>query len=286
MTNPQRQTATAVIAQPAATASANSLDKWKPGNVRARLAARLKLSEALNLVARMLDSFPAAETLDGDYYCGALAQALCQHPREVALACADTASGVVTECMFRQGLTVGRIHDWCRRNGQELADFIARHDERVAAANAAALERDGDRSNRESIEELRERLGPTYGLKGIDNLDRMRGVTRSDEDEEAAKQRQAEETRAAAAASANAIARDYARLGIAPIRTGGGWDLPVSPELAAQLGALRASETPADGSPMRQNEVPGRVGAVEEENAWATAAGALTHEGEKPHVTR
>src|SRR5260370_37539110 len=68
--------------QAAATVPASSPAKWTPANVRMRLAARLKLSEALNLVANMIDSFPGTETLDPDHYNGALAAALCQHPRE------------------------------------------------------------------------------------------------------------------------------------------------------------------------------------------------------------
>src|SRR6266849_3269836 len=108
MTSLERQMATEGTQrslQPA-TAPASSPAPWKPANVRARLQARLTLSEALNLVATMLDSYRGTSTPDPDHYCFALAGALCQHPREIAMACADPVKGVVSECLFRQAMTV------------------------------------------------------------------------------------------------------------------------------------------------------------------------------------
>lgn len=241
MTDLQPQPGTAVTARPAATAPASSPDKWKPASfekasaVRARLQARLKLSEALTLVGQMLDSFPGTETLDPDHYAGTLAAALAIHPREIAIACADIARGVVTECLFRQALTSARVHEWCKRHSADMQEWLARHEERAATANKIGP--DKDRSNHETLDELRARLGPTFGLKQV-----ARGGlgAHSDDDvtEEEAKHRLHERTQRAIETSSQAILGDYARRGIAPISTRGTWVLPVSPALAAQLGQL------------------------------------------------
>jgi hypothetical protein len=219
---------------------ANSPDRWKPASARARAAARLQLSEALKLVATMLESFPAERDANGkrvedpDGYFGSLAGVLCQHPREAAEACANTTTGVTTECLFRHALTPGRVEDWCKRHSAELLDYVQRLDERLEAANDPKTP-DMDRTNRPTVEDLRARYGPTFGLKGIDALDRTRGIGGNADDTDEATKRNAEQNRRAVEVSNAVIAGAYAELGVEPRRAGWG-NMLISPSLMATLG--------------------------------------------------
>lgn len=182
------------------------------------------------MVAIMLKHRDSIDAPAGQNYVKALAARLMVEPRAVAIACCDPVHGLVSEIFVRP--VIADIARWCARHSEEAHLMVADDDRRWREER----DRECDRSNRETVEELRARLGPTFGLKGIDKLDRIRGDTRAEEDEEAAKQRQAEANAQALAASSRDIAADYARRGMETVTTGGEWDLPVSPALAAQLG--------------------------------------------------
>src|SRR5580765_1116948 len=130
MTNQHAPTASTSVA----TSPMNSPKKL--ADLRARVAARLSRSEALNLVGSMLRSYPIANQPDTREYVEALAGALLLHPREIAEACADPVMGAVRECMFKP--TVADLTRWCEREATPLFDEHHRLNEAALAANALA----------------------------------------------------------------------------------------------------------------------------------------------------
>lgn len=233
MTDPHRNLpATAGPAQAMPTSLHNSLARPRSASeARAMLAARLTESEALKLVAIMLKHRDGLDPPAGPSYVKSLAARLMIEPREVAIACCDPVRGLVAEIFVRP--VIADIARWCARESEPLRDWLARQDERLAfdaKCGPAVI----DRSGRPTIEELRARLGPTFGIRRIDAIDIMRGK-RGEEDEEAARQRRAAESAAAFERSCAAINHDYAQLGIEPVTVTG---IPISAELAKQLGRL------------------------------------------------
>src|SRR5260370_888327 len=220
-----------------ATQRSQPISPVRPRNAseaRAMLHDRLKESEALKLVAMMLATYPGAA--DPPSYVKSLAGRLMVEPRAVAIACCDPAHGLVREIFVRP--TVADIARWCDREAEDLGRMVRADDERRELADQTrerrnTESRDVDRSNRESVDEMRARLGPTFGLKPVPRGGQYRRD--DDTDDEEAKSRQAEANARAIDASKSMIAADYARLGVKPISTGGEWNLPVSPTLAVLL---------------------------------------------------
>jgi hypothetical protein len=210
------------------------------------LEARLTLSEALNWVASMLDSYP--DKNNPAPYVTALARSLCEHPREVAIASADPVNGVVRTTMFKP--TVANIHDWCDQHSEALKSFVAGLDDKLRreAERVRESPREVDRSNRPSLEELRQKFGPNFGLKRMDKIDRAL-VNRFGEADQEAENVRAEaeaENRAHDAYRRETLAA-YARLGAEPVYCMG--EL-VSPELLKSVGVTPARKRDdAEASP-------------------------------------
>lgn len=165
-----------------------------------------------------------------------LAARLMVEPRRIAIACCDPTHGLVTEIFVKP--TVADIARWCERQAEEAHTLIADDNRRWREErDKAEAEREAaaKRENRPTIEELRARYGPTFGLKGIDEIDRARGIGHNvDDDTEEAIKRKAEETRRAFEVSNAMIHAEYMGLGALPHRAKG--EMLVSPSLMAILG--------------------------------------------------
>ena len=141
-----------------------------PAKLRRHLADRLSALEAASSVVTMLRSYPETGKPDSAEYKDALARALMQYPAEIAIRCGSVDSGVITETMFKP--TCADIHNWCKRESKWLYDLQAKYDregsERNDAKKMKSLEQiEVERLNRENIHELRNRLGPRFGLRGL-----------------------------------------------------------------------------------------------------------------------
>ena len=179
----------------------------KFAELKTRMLARLLLSEALNLVANMLKSYPGSSQRDLREYVAALAGALCQHPREIAEMCAHPVTGVVSECMFKP--TVADVKRWCDRVGEPLT---AAYRDAAEALRVANDPKPLSRENRETLEQLHARHGKNFGLKTIEpEPARFEAVAKTEA----------------------AILAEYHRLGREPIYAG---EMLISPALLKSLG--------------------------------------------------
>lgn len=181
----------------------------------------------------MLKSFPPSATgADSREYIGALAAALCLHPRSIAVACADVANGVIRECMFKP--TSADLHTWCNREATPLFDQLARHEHEAKLVTVAKSDEQiaHERKMRESYDELKAKHGPTWGLGTMpDKLEQLRG-NNTDLETEAETVAHRQRTAAAARADRQTL-NAYAKLGTEPKHFGG---ILVSPYLLRTMG--------------------------------------------------
>jgi hypothetical protein len=137
--------------------------------VRQALADRMTLSEALEHVHRLLRGFPNGGANAGDGYIGALAATLGEYPRMVATKCCSPVHGVARETRFLP--TVADIVAFCERETAELRRPVDRedHDDKMRQEFTRRAEDEkfwkADRAARPSLDEIREKHGPNYGLK-------------------------------------------------------------------------------------------------------------------------
>jgi hypothetical protein len=204
----------------------NSPAKFAPSNVRAILAEKMIFLKAIELVARMLSSYPPSAATS-DSYIGSLAAALMEYPPVVAEKCADPIRGVARECITFKP-TTGAVIAWCECELASLREIVRRDDQKHSEAaerkRAAEAERkqQEDRARRPPLEQLREKYGPNWGLKGTNALDAIKPPV---------DQARRRDSRDQTALEMKFLA-EYARLGCDPIYAG---DMLVSPELADML---------------------------------------------------
>jgi hypothetical protein len=180
----------------------------------------------------MLKRYPPTNAPDTREYVEGLAGEVLLHPREIAIACCDSTRGVVRECMFKP--TIADLARWCEREASRLLAAYQSADAEATTANALAnAPRVVDRSNRPSIYELRERYGPTFGIKRVDVIDRIRGEPDDEERERCVK---AERASQMIERNRRSILAEYARLELDPITARDG--MLVSPSLLRSLDRL------------------------------------------------
>lgn len=105
---------------------------------------RLTLSEALELVGRLIGCYPNAGKVEKSYL-GALADLLAKYPRNVATRCCDPARGVARETRFLP--TVADVVGWCERETEPLrrdVDYERRVDRQFRERDAWRAETVGD----------------------------------------------------------------------------------------------------------------------------------------------
>jgi hypothetical protein len=188
------------------------------------------------LVGTMLKRYPAASALDTREYVEALAEALLQQPLEIAEACCEV-GGVMAECMFKP--TVADVKRWCLRAASPLFEAYNRANREAITANALAnAPRIVDRSNRPTIDELRAKYGPTFGITTVGKIER--------EEARAADDRRAREMRD------RQVLAEYASLGIDPVYASDG--TLASPSLLRSIDRMPAKpvvNTFAEGEDVR-----------------------------------
>lgn len=128
------------------------------------LADKPLLSEALDLVAKLVGQWPQREV--GQDYVGALAVVLTDYPRSIVQRCCDPRQGVARETKFMP--TVADLVTWCDRAVAPLLAIVQREDREIALQAEMAQRRIEDRTERETMAQLRARLGPTFGLRKLD----------------------------------------------------------------------------------------------------------------------
>jgi hypothetical protein len=110
-------------------------------------------------------------------YFGALAAALRNYPRRVALAAADPVTGIPRETKFQP--TVADVIAWCERESGWMRRAVERqnldHARAKERAEAIADQRRTEeaRKLRPTLEELRRKHGPNWGLKSVDSASGM-----------------------------------------------------------------------------------------------------------------
>jgi hypothetical protein len=86
-------------------------------SVQVELDDRLTLSEAIDLVCKMLRGFPNRHQADNAYI-GAVAQLLMDYPRSVAIACTHHKNGIVADVKFMP--VPADIIAWCEKRTEPL----------------------------------------------------------------------------------------------------------------------------------------------------------------------
>jgi hypothetical protein len=135
----------------------------------------MNLSEAVDLVGRMIGAYPNGGAGAGDNYIGAIAGVFCDYPRQVATECASPIHGVARNCTFLP--TVADVVAWCEPalealKQKELA--ATPHRSHWEALEAKARERAetekrylGDRELKPKLGALVSELKQIYGIRAI-----------------------------------------------------------------------------------------------------------------------
>jgi len=207
--------------------SSHSTLPTKPANasLRQALADRLTLSEAIEAVGRMVAAQGSGRPHDERGYIGAIAAALMQYPRMIALRCADPLRGVKRETRFLP--EIADIVKWCERETEALRKPVDEEDrERAFREQSRRLAEEeaywaDQRKARPTLDELRAEHGPTWGIVQAEQ----------DVATRAASQAQLAE------ANERALLAEYAAAGLEPIRAGDG--TLISLTLAKMLQAHR-----------------------------------------------
>ncbi len=138
-------------------------------SVRAALADRMFLSEAIEAVGKLVDQWPDGGKNAGKSYLGALAAVLCAYPRMVAAQACDPIKGIARETKFLP--TVADLIGYCERETESLRGPVDREDrDAMLRRQAEARVEEADRwaklrPTRETLDELRAKHGPNWGIK-------------------------------------------------------------------------------------------------------------------------
>lgn len=160
-----------------------------PQNVRAALADRLLLSEALEVVQAMMRGYANGGATASKGYLGALAEVLAQYPRCIAARAAHVMHGVPSECRFLP--TPADVIAWCERETKDLRGIVDRDDhysalERAAAERAQEAERLVEaRKTRPTYADLKAKYGENWGLNSTSERDAAADAARTELTEKA-----------------------------------------------------------------------------------------------------
>lgn len=130
------------------------------------------LSEALAAVNKLLGRYPQGKASIGDGYLGGIAAVLTHYPRMVTASVADPLKGVPAKCKFIP--TAADVIAWCETESAWLkwvheVDQRERDTRKAAREAAEAAERlEASRARRPTLDELRARYGPTWGITDPD----------------------------------------------------------------------------------------------------------------------
>jgi hypothetical protein len=150
--------------------ASTSLTSSGAGNLRQALNERLTYPEAIEVVGKLLGLFPNGSPANAKGYIGGLSQVLIAYPKSVSLRCSDPLKGVAKDTRFLP--TVADLVAWCERETiamrkpVETVDHFSRlHDEMIARREEGEYWQKA-RATRLSLDELRAKHGPDWGIKG------------------------------------------------------------------------------------------------------------------------
>lgn len=167
--------ATLTLVNQPSTQSSTSPKSWRPEDISAALQARLSLSEAVKIVGQMLAGYERKPTgKDLEAYILTLASVLVEYPRHLAEKSANPFDGVPSQC--RYGIpNPGDIAEWFKPRVAELEGVLQRDYERRLKPLEDRQALPPPIVKHTSIDELRQKHGPHWGLRGFDNFDEARG---------------------------------------------------------------------------------------------------------------
>lgn len=118
-----------------------------------------RLALAMERTAVMLDCYPdRADVPNAGIYTGTLAAILAAYPESVILAVTDPVRGVQTKCLYRP--KAAEIKSACEAEMEP----IRRETERRRRFESSSHLLAGPKLERPSIEEIKAKLGPDYGI--------------------------------------------------------------------------------------------------------------------------
>jgi hypothetical protein len=126
------------------------------------------MSDAVDVIGRLVDAFPNGRSQAGRSYIGALASLLVTYPKTIALQCADPIRGVARDTRFLP--TVADLVAFCERELAAMRDIVEREDRAQELAKrqreaADAEKRLADaRAVRPTYDELKAKYGPNWGI--------------------------------------------------------------------------------------------------------------------------
>src|SRR5215468_5070503 len=117
-------------------------------------------TEALTMAKQLIGSFPHARPPEFETYLAALAAVLSDYPASIAAACCDPRSGLARNIKFPP--TAAEVIEWCEEKAISLRPTLT-----PDYRQQLYLPEPIDRSERPSLEELRAKYGPNWGLKTL-----------------------------------------------------------------------------------------------------------------------
>lgn len=136
--------------------------------MRAALADRVTLSEAIEAVGLLVRRFPNGGANAGKDYIGGLAAVLAAYPRAVALRCHDPLTGVPRDVKFLP--TPSDLIAWCERETEQMRKPVENEDRdaRILREMRERAEDEirllGDRDSRPTYDELKAKHGENWGI--------------------------------------------------------------------------------------------------------------------------
>ncbi len=161
-----------------ATSPSTLPNRLDPQSVRAALADRIPLSEAIGIVGKMLRGYANGGRDASAGYIGALAEVLAQYPRCVASQAGDLVRGVPRDCKFLP--TPADVIAWCERETEPLRGIVHKYDEQQGIiAEMRKRREEGEkaaaaRKTRPTLEDLKAKYGPNWGIGAfVDSSDQV-----------------------------------------------------------------------------------------------------------------
>jgi len=128
----------------------------------------MSLSEAIEIVGKILDCYPNGGRDATRGYIGALASVLAQYPRCVTFFAGDPHKGVPRETRFLP--TPADVIAWCEREVADLRGIVDRDDyhrdirEKMKGREKEAESVAAARATRPTLQQMQDKYGPNWGI--------------------------------------------------------------------------------------------------------------------------
>ncbi len=128
------------------------------------MTERLTYPEAIEVVGKLVSRFPNGTPANAQGYIGGLAEILLAYPRSIGLRCHDPLKGVARDTKFLP--SPADLIGWLERETEMLRRPVEISDrfENLAQAQRERAAKEPVRERRPSLEELRAKHGPNWGI--------------------------------------------------------------------------------------------------------------------------